>query len=558
MLSTRMSLFTFFYYIIFSIVILMVLPPVLLLILYSFLDIRIGQPLSILIPFKNHYINLFTDPINTNAIINSLIVATFSSLIATTIAVILSWICAKTNAPLVRKMEPFVLLPISLSPFLYALTWISLLDPYIGIISSLIKVKLFNIYSLEGLIFVTSLAATPLAYIVIKPFFEQLDASLEEASIISGANKLLTFRRITLGLATPTIFSAYLLSFVWCMEELGIPLMLAAPAGIPIASLRIYQLTLSWPPNHNLAAALAVVIMVINVLIYNVAQKIILRKRWTTVGLRGFRRDVLKLGRLKYVLTTVYLIVISIASIAPLVSIMIQSFSSTYKVPSTMSELTLENINKVFSSPIAITSIGNSLTITPIGSLLLVFFVFMLGYIITRSEYRFRKILDILAMFPLSIPSIVVALGIFIYFAYVLPTMIYTSVWAIMIGLCIRFVGHGLRAIVPSLQQIHPGLEDAARMSGASQLKVIKDILLKIMVPALISTYTFLFIYFIRELPLSILLSTSKSMVWTAGIYSLWELGNVKIVFSFALLEIFLILSVRYLGNYLTIRFRRW
>jgi iron(III) transport system permease protein len=160
-------------------------------------------------------------------------------------------------------------------------------------------------------------------------------------------------------------------------------------------------------------------------------------------------------------------------------------------------------------------------------------------------------------MFPLSIPSIVIALGIFVYFVYILPTYLYITIWAIMFGLLIRFIGHAVRVISPGFQQVHPGLEDAARISGASQFSVIKDVYLKLLFPTFISSYTFLFIYFVRELPLSILLATSKSIVWTVGIYMLWELGNFKIVMAFALLEIILILSIRYIGNYIALK-KRW
>ncbi|RSN72753.1 ABC transporter permease [Candidatus Methanodesulfokora washburnensis] len=553
---------SFFPNIILFIVMLMVLPPIVILFLYSLSNASLGKLSNISLTFEP-YTKLLQDSTNIKSILNSLVIASLSALFGTLIATFTAWIIVKTDTPLVGKLEPLLLVPVAISPFLYALSWTTLLDPYIGIINILTNIligkTLLTIYSFTGLILVTTFACMPLAYIVIKPFFEQFDSSLEEASIISGASKRVTIWKITFGLAVPTMISAYLLAFVWCMEELGIPLILAARAAIPIASLRIYELTLTWPPNYNVAAALAIVVMIINIILYRIAQSIIGKKQWTTVGLRGFRKGVMKFGKIKYLFLSIVLIYIVISSILPIIGMVPMSLSKVYGFPSRLEDIALDNYVRLLSKPLAITAIKNSIIIATLGSFILLVFTFLISYIVNRTAYKAKNLLDTLSMFPLSIPSIVIALGIFLYFLYILPTFIYVSIFSIMLGMLIRFIGHGTRAFSPVMKQVHQGLEDAARISGASQFQTIKDILIKLMIPSFISTYTFLFIYFVRELPLSILLATSKNMVWTAAIYSLWELGDVRLVYAFACMEIILILSVRFIGVYLSKREeRKW
>jgi len=550
--------FSFFSNIILFIVILMVLPPIVMLFIYSLSNISLGKLSNITLSLEQ-YIKLFQDSANIRSILNSLVIAFLSALFGTLIATFIAWIIVKTNTPLVRKMEPFLLVSIAISPFLYALSWTSLLDPYVGILNVLMGRTLFSIYSFTGLILVTTFASMPLAYIVIKPFFEQFDSSLEEASLIAGASRKFTIWRITLSLALPVLFSAYLVAFVWCMEELGIPLILAERASIPIASLRIYQLTLAWPPNYNVAAALAIIIMTINVVLYQIAQFIIRGKQWTTVGLRGFRRGIMEFGKIRYLFLFIVLTYIVFSSILPIIGIVLTSLSKVYGLPSKLDEVTLDNYFDLFSKTLAVDAIKNSIIIATLGSFILTMFTFIISYINNRTTYKAKNLLDTLSMLPFSIPSIVIALGIFLYFLYILPEFVYVSIFSIMFGMLIRFIGHGTRALSPAMKQVHLGLEDAARISGASQYQAIKDILIKLMFPSFISTYTFLFIYFIRELPLSILLATSKNMVWTAAIYSLWELGNIKLVYAFASVEVILILSVRYIGIYLSRREeRKW
>jgi iron(III) transport system permease protein len=238
--------------------------------------------------------------------------------------------------------------------------------------------------------------------------------------------------------------------------------------------------------------------------------------------------------------------------------VILQALYPGYGIPGSIHQLTFKNFQDLLAIPLAVDAIKNSLVISTIGSFLLVFLAFFISYIVHRTEFKFRRFLDVISMLPVSIPSIVIALGIFLYFVYIMPVFLYISIWSIMLGLMIRFIGHSVRAVSAGLSQVHQILEEAARVHGVPRHIIVYDIYIKILVPTFISTYTFIFIYFVRELPLSILLATSKNMVWTAGIYTLLELGNLKLVMAFALLEILLILSVRYVGNYLTKFVARW
>ncbi len=294
------------------------------------------------------------------------------------------------------------------------------------------------------------------------------------------------------------------------MEELGIPLVLAAPKNIPMASLAIYQYTTIWPPNYGAASALALIVLSISSTIYIILETFIRKRQWTTVNLRGFRKERIRLSKkVRYLLGIIIVLYLFLVDAIPIFSMILKALSSTYYVPRSFSEITLDNFSKIFSETLTQNAMINSLTISLIGALILLFLVFISSIISYRTTYKGGIIMNILATIPLATPSVVMALGIYFYFVRVLPTFIYASIWAIMFALISRFVGHGFRVISPGIMQIHQGLEDAARMSGASWITAVKDIILKLTKPALISTYFFLLIYFLRELPVSILLYTS-------------------------------------------------
>ena len=62
----------------------------------------------------------------------------------------------------------------------------------------------------------------PYTILVLVPRLEQIDASLEEAAYDLGANRLRTFRLITLPLILPAVVSAFLIAFTTSFDEYAV------------------------------------------------------------------------------------------------------------------------------------------------------------------------------------------------------------------------------------------------------------------------------------------------------------------------------------------------
>ncbi len=186
------------------IIFLMVIPPITSLIWFSFTQSINGE--TVFTTYNFMYI--FSSPITIRSLTNSFLVAFISALIATLIGTVLAFAITRTDVPLVTKLEPLIIVPLILSPFMLALAWASMLDPHIGTLSTVLNLKI-DIYSIEGIILVTTVAAVPLVYMTTKSFFDNFDATLEEAAIISGANVSKALFHITFRLAMPTLFSAF-------------------------------------------------------------------------------------------------------------------------------------------------------------------------------------------------------------------------------------------------------------------------------------------------------------------------------------------------------------
>ena len=73
--------------------------------------------------------------------------------------------------------------------------------------------------------------------------FRNMDPSLEEAAMVSGASSRTVARRITLRLMLPGILAAFVYSLTGSLETFEVPAIMGLPGNIYLLSTKIYLLT---------------------------------------------------------------------------------------------------------------------------------------------------------------------------------------------------------------------------------------------------------------------------------------------------------------------------
>src|SRR6266699_5881800 len=140
------------------------------------------------------------------------------------IALPLVWITSRTDTPLKGLIEIAALLPFITPPLIGAVAWALLAAPRTGLINVLARqlgttAPVLNIYSMSGLIFVMSLYVSPYVFLTVQAVMQRMDASLEDASSISGASLSRTVFTVVLPLRMPAILSAGILVMTRILEE---------------------------------------------------------------------------------------------------------------------------------------------------------------------------------------------------------------------------------------------------------------------------------------------------------------------------------------------------
>jgi iron(III) transport system permease protein len=157
-----------------------------------------------------------------------------------------------------------------------------------------------------------------------------------------------------------------------------------------------------------------------------------------------------------------------------------------------------------------------------------------------------------LANAPLAIPSIVLGVGIFL--AYTKPPFsLFGTLWILLIAFVTIEFPAAFQQLASVTASIHPELEEAGRILGASQLRVLRDLTAPLMRSGMIATWCFIFIGAIREISAAILLFTGPTRTVSVVIYDLNESGDTGSIAVLGLLLMVVTFAVVFVANRLPV-----
>jgi iron(III) transport system permease protein len=455
---------------------------------------------------------------------NTVALAVTVAVLSIALGGMLAWIITRTDAPWGAQLALLLLVPLMISNLVTTLAWIALAAPNAGFINAYVRGwtgirTIFNIYSFSGIVLVHVLHYTSFAFLAFFAALRSIDSSLEEASYILGAGPWRTSLRMTLPLISPTIATTFLVIFVFVCENFSVPTLLGTPIGFQTLPSLIYFNMEVTPSRPTLAAAAGTMLLWVAVL-GTVWQRHIASRagRYVTVGGKGSQPRVTRLGKWRYVATGFVVFYIFLAVGLPYAALILGSFLKFLTANLRPSAFTLDNYLVLFDSD-NFTPVRNSLLFGAGGGLLMTFVYLLISYLMMRTRNRFGALVDYITIIPTAIPALILGVGLIWTFVG-LPIPIYGTAAILMIAYFIRYIGYGVRHSTNAINQVSGDLTEAARISGASPLRALRDILIPIIQPSILSLWTVLFIFIFMEVSATILLyspstRTLPTMLWT-------------------------------------------
>ncbi len=483
----------------------------------------------------DNYETLFTDRVIPKAFVNTLLISVGSTVLATFLGVSLAWINARTNCPWREKLEPYNLIPFFLSPFVGAIAWHNLAAPTTGLLNAWardffgIKGHLLDVDNIYGVIWVTGIFFAPLVYLFVIGSLRRMDPALEDSARTTGAGLLRTTLTITLPLIAPGILSGAIIVFVTSAGEFGVPFKLCAPYGWQTLTTQIFSKAVGDDANLYLGAAMSMSLGAITVLLILIQQRYIAPRSFTTVTGKGFRPNILDLGSWKWLAFGYNLAFILVAVVLPVLCLLVVSLHPVWTARIVPADLTFRNYARTLffwrsdSIHAATNGIYNSFILAFSGATIAMLLSLVVSYMIHRTKGFGARLLDLLCVVPVGFPGIVLAMGVLVTY---IKTPIYATLWILLLGYITRFFPYGERNISAVMMAISEELDQSSRMAGASWFTTLRRITIPLLKPGIFAGWVLLFIIFLRELSISIILYTSGTETLSVGVYYLTNYEN--------------------------------
>lgn len=449
---------------------------------------------------------------------NSVKIGIALQVVALPTGIFISWLLARTNIFFSSALEFGFWISFILPNLVTTFGWMLLLDPSTGLINNWLRAipflnnLNFDIYSFWGIIWAHLMAnAVSTKVMLMTPAFRRMDASMEEASRMSGASSLTTMMRITVPAMTPVIVVVFLLSIIRIFSSFETELLLGVPWGFYVYSTKIVDLARQEPPLVNQAAALGSIILIFLVAFIPLQRRLIARRQFTTVS-GQFKPKIIDLGPWRYPATIFIGLMVILLCVVPILSVFGGSFMTRFGFFNLPKTWTVEYWQMALSDPRILTGLKNTLIVACAAGIIGAFFFSLIGYVLVRTRLPGRSILDSICWLPSAIPGVLAGLGLLWMF---LGTPFFRPFYGTLFLLVIAQVLGGITLATQVMKanfiQLGKELEEASRMSGAGFWKTYMTIVLPLVAQTMALVAVLKFMFAAQHNSSIILLATSET-----------------------------------------------
>ncbi len=434
----------------------------------------------------------FNDGRIPRAIWNTFMVWGLQFMIAMPVSIAIAWALARTRIPFSHGLEFFFWVAY-ITPG-GAVAWILLLDPDLGYINLVFRQlpfidgPIFDIFSVAGIVW-TGLMGNGIALkvMLLTPAFRNMDSALEEAARVGGASNIRTMIKVTVPLMIAPIALVTALQLMRIFQSFETELLLGVPIGFFVYSTLIFeQVRLHEPPLYGQATVLASLTLVVLAFIIPMQRWILQRRRYTTIA-SGFKPGLIDLGHFKWPVVGSIALLHGLLTFVPVAALLLGSFMWRTGFFNVEGAFTLDNWRFVFGEEVFFIAIRTTLILSFTTALLSPILFSMIGYILVRTRWRGRWLLDSVIWVSAAIPGMLTSLGLLMVFLGTpVLSFLYATIWALLIVVILQGNTTGVNISKSAIVQVGFEMEEAARIAGAGWVSTYFRIWLRLLMPTLI------------------------------------------------------------------------
>lgn len=474
------------------------------------------------------------EPDNVEMIANSLVLGVLVVAASTVVAAPLAYIFSRTPLARHRAFDVILMIPFMTPPYIASMGWILFMQKR-GLLQQLVPAAAGSeewFFSLAGLVIVMTFNIFPFMYTILKNAMLTMPSSLEEAGAVFGAGWGARLRRIFLPLMSGNYAIGALLVFVKTLSEYGTPYTLGRRAGFTVFTTDIHQYATVAPVQFGKAATLASVLVVICMLMWLAQNWVTMRNSYDLVGSRGSRRVPARTGRAATASCWAFVVVVLALSVGvPYFSVIATSLIDKRGLGLAAGNFTLDHYVELFTENAkGVGALSTSLLLAVLAASICAVLGTMLVVVVRHSASRLRKAVEAVGTMPEMLPSIVLVIGIMLFWNQIYRVLpLYNTLGIMVLAYVVLFLPYTIQYVTSSFSQMGESLVQAGRVLGGSPAYVFGRVTLPLISRGVATGWMMTFIISFRELVTASLIAPPNTLVVSTFIMREFEQGSVSV-----------------------------
>ena len=412
----------------------------------------------------------FTDQKTLLLIGKSLWMSFTAALLATCIGTICGFLLYKLKIPYSGFYKLALLLPLLISPYIFAVAWKDGLFWLLGNSAA--------VYSEAGVITVHAFVFFPLAMLITGSALSQVHAGYEEAGLMVVSVRRMVLK-IIFPLIRPALTTSFLLILIFSLSDFSVP----AFFGVRTFTTEIFT-QFSALYDFPMAIGQSVLLLLVCLLLMLTEHRYLSDAPFFSVSTKGSVSKKYNVQKRQMLWHGIFWLLLIVVLLIPVFILTVQSLTGKTLFFARAWELVW---------PAAVQSVKLAVA----GALLTTVIGLWVAY---EKERRAHQFPNVLLLLTFIVPSTVLGIALIRYYNLPLLNFIYGTSLILLIIYVGKFGFITSRIIGNNIKQIPVSLGEAASVIGIPSKRIVLKILLPLMIPSLFTAFVLSFILCLGEL----------------------------------------------------------